>query len=105
MWQMDLSLVNTSETSLSDPNLIAKTLISVLPSSKKIPELSHVSQFEIQEMHPIEVFYSLKQKFVVKRSRKKRKIIETQGLSITSASTISLEVVLKGSSTPEEEFE
>lgn len=59
--QLTSSPTNTSEASLLNPEVLVKTPISVLPISEQIYDPNPVSQFEILEMPPIEVFYCLKQ--------------------------------------------
>lgn len=72
--------------------------ISSRPSVETIPTSPNVIiQLNIEEIPPIEVLYSPQHKDILKKSGKKRKVIETQFLTITTTMTTpSLEVVWKG---------
>lgn len=74
---MDVS-PNSSKTTLTQPGVISKKHISSRPSLEKI-QTSPITtiQLRIEEIPPMEVFYSPYHKAILNKSRKKRKVVDT----------------------------
>jgi len=92
---------NTSNISLTKPCVIAKIPINSKSSMETIPTSPTTTiQLNIEELPPIEVFYSPKHNSFLKKSRKKSKVTKTCVLTITTTlQAPSLEIVCKGTST------